>query len=284
MKQGHLAILFFIVVMGCWLEVYIAQKEYQAVVYEKEKLEQTLRYAAQITAEELTECMEEDVEVQLLTFQETFPALCEATQGIRSAGEQQEELRLHIPLLVFLTEEGGYFYYGKEKKTEAGPELSWEWSGCVPYDFYPVGSEEELRAGLSRYLENIASGLISEYNHIAANFGITYRFSVPSFMENTKENIQFPMLFAVFQGWPLSRDGKLVYENCVDVGAYIRLKERYVVTKEAGTKYPVYHKERCSYLRDYEREILAKGVSKEEALENYGAFPCTFCMKEEFFS
>ena len=90
---------------------------------------------------------------------------------------------------------------------------------------------------------------------------------------------KYPMVFVVFQGWPLNATGDIIYENCLDAGGYLKEKEYFVVTfpKNLADTKSKYHRRHCSELEYDSMKISERVLSKEEAVRQYGAFPCEKC-------
>ena len=130
-------------------------------------------------------------------------------------------------------------------------------------------------------IEPYASDIISNHNYIAMQYGINYSFYVPQFLQNTSEDLNFPMLFVVFQGWPLTASGNIVYENCIDTAVYIQTIEKYriEVPKDLSQTYAYYHNIDCNYIGIYDGKVLDREVSKEQAIYKYGAYACEYCIK-----
>ena len=105
------------------------------------------------------------------------------------------------------------------------------WSEKVPFVFLEESTEEEKKAIIAEVIEEYASELISNHNYIAKQYGLTYSFYVPQFLQNTSEQWNFPMIVAVFQGWPLTASKEIVYENCIDAAVYIQeVKKSKIIT------------------------------------------------------
>ena len=122
--------------------------------------------------------------------------------------------------------------------------------------------------------------MITEHNYIAEQDGLGYTFFVPRFLQNSSDILEFPMLFVAFQGWPLVENGSVVYENCVDAGVYLKETTYYVVDlpRDLAKTIAYYHKADCPRVPEWLKQTPEFVVTKEEAVREYGAFPCDFCL------
>lgn len=220
MKKGHFALMFLLVASLCFWNVFLEQQKYRNVKKEKERMEESLLYAVKTAAEDLTMVMEEEDAVKLFTFQKSFLKAWFVRLGISGVKEEQDKLKLHLPLLAFLTEEGGYFFYTEIKEKNGAWELEQKWSEKIPYEI--TGDTEQDKKVIKAYLEEQVSEIISNHNYIAEQYGIAYEFSVPYFLIREEATLSLPMMLVVFQGWPLNGSGTCLYENCIDAGAYIK--------------------------------------------------------------
>lgn len=218
MGKGHIAILFLIIACYCYLGIEAERERYLQVAEEKRKIEESLLYAISATAWEMTGKLEEGIAEKLYVLEESFFRAWFVRLGISDNEEKKEQMKMYLPLIAWLEEDGSYFYFLEEKNEGGEQRIVPGWSAGAPYTL--TGDNKTDKQFLTEYLENQVSGIISEHNHIAKNMGINYEFSVPYFLAN-QENIQFPMLLVVFQGWPLEGSGKILYENCIDANAVI---------------------------------------------------------------
>ena len=81
------------------------------------------------------------------------------------------------------------------------------------------------KALMADVLEQKASGIITNHNVIAAQYGLSYHYSLPVFFQDTSRLPEFPMLFIVFQGWPINHSRMLYYDACLDAGMFLRQKQ-----------------------------------------------------------
>ena len=220
MKKGHFALFFLLITGICFLNIYIEQQIYLRTREEKERMEESLLYATQAAAYDLMGVMEEEDDVKLTIFQESFFRAWFVKLGIAGIKEEQDKMKMHLPLMAYLTEDGGYFFYTEKKVQDGYMVLNSKWSEKVSYTL--IGSEEKKREILMVYLKKHVSRIISDHNYIAEQFGIQYEFSAPYFLIEEEKKLNFPMIFVVFQGWPLLAGSSYYYENCIDAGAYIK--------------------------------------------------------------
>lgn len=223
MKKGHLALIFCMIAASLFLTMWIEQKKYEDVRKEKERMEESLRYAISISVQELTGVMLETEEVKRMVFRESFFRAWNVRLGVMGNEDEQERLNLHMPLLGYLSEEGASFLFLKEERTGGKTRLIREWSEKIPY--YLTEDENENRRILTAFLEEQVSEYLTEHNRIAKQYGLEYEFYVPHFLNDPEKELGFPIVFAVFQGWPLEGSGRYLYENCIDANAYITQKD-----------------------------------------------------------
>lgn len=280
MKQGHFIAIYSIVYFVCFLFLSIEQAKYDDVVKQKEKMEISLKTAIAETAWNLTSIVEESIEEKKNRIEKDFFEYFSIPLGIWNEIEEQKKLKMYCPMLVLIEEDGAFFYYMQEVKKNGRTEILHTWSEKIPF-FFPERSENsEKKAIISDVIEEYASDIISNHNYIASQYGLNYSFYVPKFLQDTSKDLNFPMLFVVFQGWPLNASGKIVYENCIDAGVYIQRMEKYIVElpKTLSQTYAYYHEINCSYIGCYNGRILDREVSKEQAIYEYGALACEYCV------
>ena len=223
MRKVHFALIFCMIVVSLFLNVLTEQKKYEGVRMQKERMEESLRYAISICAQELAGVMQETADVKRMVFRESFFRAWHIRLGIMGNEEEQERLNLHMPILGYLSEDGAYFLLIKEERTGGKTRLIREWTEKIPYAL--TGDEKENRQILTAFWEETVSEYLTEHNRIAKQYGLEYEFYVPLFLNDPEQRLGFPIVFAVFQGWPLEGSGKYLYENCMDANAYIILKD-----------------------------------------------------------
>ena len=229
MKQGHFIALYSIFYLFCFLLVFKEQMKYDNVLEQKEKMETSLKLALEETAWELTSVVWEPIQEKKKIVEKEFFESLYIHLGLLQEVEEQEKLRMYCPMLLLVEEEGAFFYHIEEVEENGIKKLLHIWSEEIPFVFPKESTESEKKALISEIIEEYASVIISNHNYIASQYGFTYSFYVPKFLQNTSEELNFPMLFAVFQGWPLNASGEIVYENCVNTAGYIQKMEKYMV-------------------------------------------------------
>ena len=270
--------LFLIVATVCFLFLRIEQQKYDKALAEKQKIENGLGTAIRQTAQRVAGVMQESAEMRKRVVEQEFFQALYIELDIIDQKEEQEKIRRYVPLIVLVEEDGAYFLYWKPVMQAGTVEYQQEWTEKIEFPEIQEGNEEKTRV-VAELLEQYASDMITEHNDIAGQFGLEYTLTVPRFLQNTLETLEFPMLFAVVQGWPLTVSGDLLYENCVDAGVYLQEVERYVVEFPANLQdtRSYYHRKDCEVVSQYERSPVDT-VSKEEAVVNFGAFPCEKCI------
>lgn len=283
MKQGHLTILFLILYSSCFLLLWIKQKEYDSVLEEKKRVEESLKDAMEQAGKELAKVMYEPETVRLRTFETAFLEAWYIYMGVLYDLELQEELRLHLPMLVFVQENGAYFYYAKEEKAGKTTELVYEWTELQEFSIPEGSTEQKKKSYIADVLEQNASEIVTKHNEIAKQHGLNYQFHAPSFLQDTSKTLEFPMMFAVFQGWPLTASGNHLYENCLDAGVYLKEVRKYVIELPKGLEDArcYYHEKNCVQVMEGNGRFLPERLSKEEAMKKYGAFACNVCIPDQ---
>ena len=200
------------------MDIFYEHQKYRKAEEVKKTMEESLLYAVKTAAWELTGVTEESEEVKLHTFQESFFRAWFVRLGHAAVTEEQEKLRLHLPLMAMLTEDGGYFFYSEIVQIGGSITLKQRWHEKKRYSL--TGEEGVDRSFLKEFLEENVSEIITNHNQIAKQYGIKYEFSAPYFLISNEE-IAFPMVFVVFQGWPILV-GETYYENCMDASAFIK--------------------------------------------------------------
>lgn len=237
-----------------------------------------MEVAIRQTAQRVADVMYDSVEKkQSVVEQEFFYALY-TELGILWEKEKQEKLKRRVPFIALVEEDGAYLYYWSLVKQGETLELQHNWTEKIEFSVNPDWETEEKKRMVAELLEEYASGLITEYNYIAQQYGLQYTVTMPRFLQNTQDTLEFPMLFAVVQGWPLTASGNLLYDNCVDAGVYLREVEHYIVEfpKNLQNTKSYYHRRDCVEISAIQQD--ERIVSKEEAIREYGAFPCEKCI------
>lgn len=279
MKQGHFAMIALFMVVYAFFGIFAERETYRQVQQEKERMEESLLIAVEKTTETMKQVLEEQDEVQLLTLEEEFFESWFIQLGISDKIEEQERMRLHVPMIAWLLEEGGYFYYTEEVSKNGTRVLEPKWSRLIPYSTGNEITKDEVIV----WMEQQATTIINEHNRIAVQFGIEYQFFVPYFLGAQPEVLSFPIVVVVFQGWPLKVTGDLWYENCVDASAYIKEKEKYLIELSGEEeRYHYIHKKECEYILKKEN-LIQEPLFLEEARKKYGTMMCPYCFENDIY-
>jgi len=217
MKQGHLMVTFLLLYIICFMTLYAEQAMYESVQAEKQQVEEALLQSVFFAAKNYEKVINATEETKKNTITDTFFESMEVFLGDVTSEEENGYLNLYVPLLILAEEDGLFVCYLQEENTDNGLELKHIWSEKIPYTDYDGNT-------IANMIENLAADIVTGHNHIASQFGITYQFYAPEFLRNSPESLNLPMLYVVFQGWPLRTSKNIYYENCIDAGIYI-LKE-----------------------------------------------------------
>lgn len=275
MKQGQWFLMFLTVYTICFLALYVEQRKYDNVLSEKQRVENALLEAACTTARSYEKVINATEEIRKNTVSNVFLDSFYVSMGLFGSLEEQESLRMYLPVIILVEEDGAFFYFMQETKKDQEVELRHVWSEKIQYGTSCEYDRLEL-------IEKITSAIVSSHNYIAAQYGISYQFHTPEFVKDISDNKKTPMLFVVFQGWPLSASGDIIYENCIDAGVYIVEKKLYTVQRPENISNPfyVYHDSECLCISEEESDKIIKNVSFEDTIQKYGAYPCSQCIKE----
>ncbi len=279
MRQGHLTVLFLMLYIICFVLLLYTQSQYDEVQREKQKVELALTEAVKAAGRELAAVINDTEEKKKSSFETAFLEAFYVSMGVFNCKEEQEYLQMHLPMLALAEADGIFFYYMEERQENGVTVLERVWSDKIPYGTCRYGTKEEEKELVAETLEKCSSEILFRHNYIASQYGISYSFFVPDFLQNTSTALEFPMLFVVFQGWPLNISGDVFYENCIDAGVYLQRIERYLLTRGECLSQPfsLYHKEDCSCITEEEKNSDAAYITEEEAVSVYGAFPCENC-------
>ncbi len=221
MKQGHLLLLFLIIYGSCFLLLYCEQKKYDAALDEKQKVEQALLEAIEHAGNQCKKVINDNDEKKKQVIADAFSEAFYVSMGMFQSEQPKEFWRIYIPMLVLVEEEGASFYYMQESKEQI---LYHDWTEKLYFNFPENCSDAKKKSLMADVLEKEASKIISNHNFIAEQYGFSYRYSLPMFFQDTTQDLEFPMLFVVFQGWPLNVSDMIYYENCLDAGVFLRKK------------------------------------------------------------
>ena len=279
MKQGHVALLFFVILLYCFTSLWKEQKRYDEVLLEKQRVEYALERTVEYTAQMLSEVLFKSLSVKQSVAEKAF---FEALRGSLGVGQEVYPLNLYIPLMALVEENGCCFYSVKEVQTEQGTELIGSWSEEILFSFPENCTEIEKESVRCDLLEDKVTQIIDSHNCIAKQFGLHYVFSVPEFFSDTEKGAGFPRFIVVFQGWPLDTWSGIRYANCLDAGVYLQKEEKYVVEMPRTLQHTFcyYHMDSCDRLTENDRNLRTEYYTKTEAVENFGAIPCENCIQK----
>lgn len=269
---------FLILYIICFLLLDLEKKQYDKVLTEKQKIERALIKAMKSAGEKYEEVIHASEEKRKNTLEDAFFESLYITMGLLEEKEKREQLKMYLPMLILAEEDGAFFYYMEEKEVNSVTELQHLWSDKILYSDEADSSVAQKKSLVAKTLEKTASEIITNHNYIASQYGISYSFYTPEFLQNTSSSLEFPMLLCVFQGWPLTENGQLYYENCLDTGIYIQKIKHYVITgpQNLSDTRCRYHTKDCG-LSEAE-SILAENISEKEAISRFGAYPCEVCI------
>lgn len=280
MKQGHFVLLFLMLYMTCFLLLRAEESRYDKVMEEKQKVENALLEAIENTAREFSAVIYDSDEKKKQVIENIFFESLYAALGIFEEKEEQERIKMYFPILILVEEDGAMFFYMQENSKNGYTELQHVWSEKKRISF-PENSEDSVKKQrVIEVLEAEASKYITNHNYIAAQYGIAYSFSVPTFLCDSLNQLDFPILFAVFQGWPLTASGDVLYENCIDAAVYLQELERFILEIPADiiSVRCIYHRESCVECLKESNFFLQKKLTAYEAVCKYGAYPCEICV------
>ena len=137
---------------------------------------------------------------------------------------------------------------------------------------------EYKRHAIAESIRKSLEGIVNGHSRIAGQYGVCAVYGIPSFFEDFTPAVEYPSFVAVFQGYPLSHDAKLVYSGASSSAAYITVARNYTVETPDSLAQPfaVFHKDGCPYIGTYGR-VLAEKWPMEAAVERFGAYACPHC-------
>lgn len=226
MRQGHLFMVFVLIACGCFISMYCRQKNYDCVIREKQKLETALLEAIEYTGNMSRIALREDEEQKKQLIVDSFSEAIYVSMGYLESSVVQEFWRLYVPMLVLVEEDGAFFYYVQMQQAEGEKELHHVWTDKICFSIPEECSDAKKKSLIADVLEQKASEIITQHNHIALQYGISYQYYLPGFFQDTSRLTEFPMLLVVFQGWPLTSSDSFFYDACFEAGVFLRYKEK----------------------------------------------------------
>lgn len=227
MKQGHFIFIFIIITCGCFLSLYCEQKYYDFAMLEKRRMECALLEAIEDTGNESKAALFENEAKKKKIIEDAFSEAMYVFMGNLDTPEEKEFWRLYVPMLVWVEEDGAYFYC--LQTNSKNKELHHTWTEKIRFSFTAGCSDRKKISLMAEALEEKASEIISNHNVIAAQYGISYQYSLPLFFQDTSQSPEFPMLFVVFQGWPVNNSNMFFFNACIDAGLFLRQKEEEIL-------------------------------------------------------
>ena len=137
------------------------------------------------------------------------------------------------------------------------------------------------RATISNSVATMVERVVNEHSRIAGQFGYNVLYSVPDFFNDFSPSQTYPSFVAVFQGYPVSWNKEVIYNNVSSSAAHITLAQRFVVEISNSLERPfsVYHKPGCVHIGLYGK-VLDGLFEEKEAIRTYGAYACGKCFEE----
>lgn len=149
------------------------------------------------------------------------------------------------------------------------------WNNCFITNMYGDQTYDTIKADcVGQVVAKYLNKYVDDYNEIARNFGISYKFSVPataaSDIARSMEDIMF---ICLFQGYPYGSGTSDTFSKFTVSGARITKSGVFYVRKaDDGITY--YHNGYCNH--DGRQEQGDIYYSKKSAARD-GAYPCPYC-------
>lgn len=140
---------------------------------------------------------------------------------------------------------------------------------------------EYKKAAVSDSIARVLDRTVNEHGRIAGQVGISIVYGVPEFLNSYTPAQEYPSVIAVFQGYPLTADNKIIYNGASTSAAYISDVARYVVevSDKPSQPFSVFHKSGCTEVGTY-GQVLDEKCTTYEAVSIYGAYGCPWCFTE----
>lgn len=139
---------------------------------------------------------------------------------------------------------------------------------------------ELIRKGsIVQCIEETMAYYISQHNHIAEQYGITYNFSLPVVSDDEwAPYLDDISMFIVFQGYPYGGEVGETYNRFNSAGAKVSKRRKYYIEQKGW--YLVYHMDNCP-------ELLKEGIILRdepfysvESCVKEGCYACPICFNE----
>lgn len=132
-------------------------------------------------------------------------------------------------------------------------------------------------------IETLLAYYTSRHNKIAAQYGITYNFSLPQMSDDEWAlYIDDIGLIVVFQGYPYGSEAGETYNRIASAGAKVSKNQVYYIEQKGW--YLVYHREICPELS--KPGIILKDEPYYDPIEcaKQGAYQCPVCMENGIYA
>ena len=318
MRRAHFILIWCFLTIASVLNVMVSEYYYRDVYAEKTRVDEALMDACDDAAICLVRHNGSVVQNTLERVEREFFDSMASALMVFDKLEGYEELKSYFPLLIVNANEGTYFNYLSIEDSQLVRTWSecmpyYINDGNYIIRFYlddtvfiidsvgdtVSGKIEDLRVSLgsrlpsileeSNYinakrsamslsLETYAKQFMHEYNIIAGQFGFLMNYSVPNFFGQKEASLNNPSLCAIFQGYPLSDDKKIIYSNSETSAAYLTKVNRYTITApSASNPFTLFHNKSCTSMSNY-GEIIYEDISYMDVVEVYGAYACPDCL------
>lgn len=143
------------------------------------------------------------------------------------------------------------------------------------------GYNEYKKAAIAESIAVVLERMVNGHSRIAGQMGISMVYGVPDFLASYTPAQEYPSFIAVFQGYPLTADSKIIYNGVSTSAAYISTVRRYTVELSVGPAQPfsVYHKDGCVRIGTY-GSVLTDRFTSKQAITLYGCYACPDCFDE----
>jgi len=139
---------------------------------------------------------------------------------------------------------------------------------------------ELIRKGtIVKCIEETMAYYISQHNHIAEQYGITYNFSLPMVKEqDLAPYLDDISMFIVFQGYPYGGEVGETYNRFNSAGAKVSKRRKYYVEQKGW--YLIYHRENCPDLLKSGIILREEPFYDIESCVKEGCYACPYCFKQ----
>lgn len=136
--------------------------------------------------------------------------------------------------------------------------------------------EEIRKTTIIQCIETTMSYYTSHHNKIAAKYGITYNFNLPTISDNQwAPYIDDISMFVVFQGYPYGSEIGETYNRFLSTGAKLSKNKYYFL--EQKDWYFIYHSSDCNELKKEGLIIKSEPYYTIQDCTKEGAYPCKVC-------